>query len=71
MANVKILSNDSLLAEGFTKADIDSMMENGYVGERNGIKYFSAQVDIKMGDYRMDGSGGSVRMPDQQGERTN
>lgn len=68
MANVKVLSDDSLKREGFSESEIAGAGADSYVGEKNGVKYFRAQaeINIELGDFKTR----EVRMPDQMGDRT-
>ena len=68
MANVKVLSDDSLKREGFSGAEIAGASSEGYVGEKNGVKYFRSQqeMNLDLGESKTR----EVKMPDQMGDRT-
>lgn len=68
MSDVKVLSDASLRSNGFSGDEIAGADSSGFVGEKNGIKYFRAQQEynIDLGDHKTR----EVKMPDQQGDRT-
>ena len=67
MADVKLLSDESLKREGFSDNDIEGASSDGFVGEKGGIKYFRAEqeMNIDLGDYKTH----EVPMSEQQGDR--
>jgi len=68
MAKTKVISDSSLIAAGFSQDEIKAADSNGYVGEKDGIEYFRAEIELNigLGDFKTR----SVKMPDQMGERT-
>lgn len=71
---VRVLNDNSLRDAGFIDAQLQAAAgrDDAYVGELEGIKYYRAEQDIKvMGEFKMDGSGRSAVIIDQQGEGAN